>query len=149
MQVTNYLKAVTTNERFGKQHRDRNNSEFSESNQALLYQLKSASTAKSNLNDIAAEIKQPQTRMKKGATVNLRKIATAESYDPVREMKKLHSKEMRNQDKFRASNCILMCKNTAVKDQAELYTLIKRRTNTTLGTQKLTENLNSLEHQLS
>ena len=57
VQVTNYLKAVTTNERFGKQKRDRNNSVFSETNQALLHQLKTASSAKSNLNDIAAEIR--------------------------------------------------------------------------------------------
>lgn len=41
-------------------------------------------------------------------------------------MKKLHSREMRNQDKFRASNCVLMCRNTAVMDQAALYEVIKR-----------------------
>lgn len=54
VQVTNYFKAVTTNERFGKQSRERTESIQSEQNQELLHQLKSASTARSDLNDIAA-----------------------------------------------------------------------------------------------
>lgn len=51
---------------------------------------------------------------------------TSDNMDPVRQMKKLHSREMRNQDKFRASNCLLMCRNTAVTDQAVLFDIIKK-----------------------
>jgi hypothetical protein len=45
---------VTTNERFGKKSRERNDSIQSDQNKELLHQLKSASTARSDLNDIAA-----------------------------------------------------------------------------------------------
>lgn len=129
MQITNYFKGMTTNERFGRQA-NRNDSEYSETNNELLYKLKSASTAKSNLNEIAAQIKRPTSRSKKANKnheVALNKQNTTESYDPVMAMKKLQSRDLRHQDHFRASNCVLMCRNTEIKDQAQLYTLLRRK----------------------
>jgi hypothetical protein len=57
-------------------------------------------------------------------TNSFQKMTTNENIE--RQMKKLHSREMRNQDKFRPSNCLLMCRNTAVMDQAVLFDIIKK-----------------------
>jgi hypothetical protein len=66
VQITNYLKGMTTNERFGR-GANRHDSEYSEENNELLHKLKTASTGLGSQSgeDPALLVRRPTSKSKK------------------------------------------------------------------------------------
>ena len=111
VQIINYFKGATTNERYGRgNNRDDSFEESIDLEEVEMMRLKTSST------DDEFEVKRPHSR---------RKIARAKTeqgfFDPVLAIKKMNTKrELKNQYKFRCSNFLTMCRHTRVKSQRDI-----------------------------
>lgn len=125
VQITNYLKGMTTNERFGR-GANRHDSEFSEENTELLQKLRTVSTGMGSQanegTDPALLVRRPTGKSQK---LN-RTVTEQKPFDVNTMMKKLQSKEFRNMDKMRVGNCSLMCCHSGVRDQLEIYNFLMK-----------------------
>lgn len=116
VQLTNYLKGMTTNERFGRGAR-RHDSEYSEENQLLRQRVKTVTSngIAHSSEDAASVVRRPTSKSRK--LIKSQNSQDSQPFDPKAAMRKLQSKEFRNMDEVKLSNCLLMCsRGVGVRD---------------------------------
>jgi hypothetical protein len=113
--ITNYLKGLTTNERFGRGSHTRKDSEFSQENTELLQRLKTSSTL--NKSDPHILVRKPTSKGNKLQRA-ITQVTNEDNkpFDVQEMMRKMRSKEFKHMDQMGCGNCVRMCGNTQIYD---------------------------------